>query len=175
MLIQLTDNDLAKMPTILRENFLGWLQSLNSGFSSTQLEQREDTRTTSDRLELVKSSSASGNDNVTRAEQQDKKDRSHIRLSQLFDEGLTRTGMSVRVRLTQDRAKEVGRDYLNSLTISATGTIFHEGQEFDKVSPLAGKLNGCTLNGWEYLEVKKDGEWIKFDSLRQQLRQEDKN
>lgn len=67
---------------------------------------------------------------------------------------------------------------LCSLNVSLspmTGTIFHERQEFDKVSPLAGKLNGSTLNGWEYLEVKKDGEWIKFDTLRQQLRQEDKN
>jgi hypothetical protein len=175
MLIQLTDNDLAKMPTILRANFLGWLQSIDSGFSSAQLTQRNDPRTTSDRLELVQSSSASGNDDISSASQRDKKDRSHIRLSQLFDEGLTRAGMSVRVRLTQERAKEVGRDYLNSLTISATGTIFHEGQVFDKVSPLAGKLNGCTLNGWEYLEVKKDGEWIKFDTLRQQLRKEDGN
>jgi hypothetical protein len=175
MLIQLTDNDLAKMPTMLRESFLGWLQSLNSGSNPAELEQKEDYRTTSDSLESVESSNGASNSDDFRAEQRGKKDRSHVRLSQLFDEGLTRAGMSVRVRLTRDRAKEIGRDYLNSLTISATGTIFHEGQEFDKVSPLAGKLNGCTLNGWEYLEVKKDGEWIAFDVLRRQLRQEDGN
>ncbi len=175
MNIQLNDNDLAKMPATLCEELLGWLQSLNTSFSPARLEQPHEDRTTVDLLDLAQSSSASSNDNVFVIEGRNRKDRSHIRLSQLFDEGLTRTGMSVRVRLTQDRAKEIGRDYLNSLTISATGTIFHEGQEFDKVSPLAGKLNDSTLNGWEYLEVKKDGEWIKFDTLRQQLRQEDKN
>lgn len=166
MLIQLADDDLAKMPTILRESFLGWLQSLNSGFNPAEFEQKGDNRTTSDSPESVEPSNS---DNF-RAEQRGKRDRSHVHLSQLFDEGLTRAGMSVRVRLTRDRAKEIGRDYLNSLTISATGKIFHEGQEFDKVSPLAGKLNGCTLNGWEYLEVKKDGEWVKFDTLRRRLR-----
>ncbi len=175
MIIQLSREDLGKMPPALRHDFLGWMQSVSTSCSSAELKQVDEDRVPSELLDLAESSNVSGNDDVPKGEGQDKRDRSHVRLSQLFDEGLTRAGMSVRVRLTQDRAKEVGRDYLNSLTISATGTIFHEGQEFDKVSPLAGKLNGCTLNGWEYLEVKKDGEWIKFDTLRQQLRQEDKN
>jgi hypothetical protein len=175
MIIQLNREDLGKMPPALRDEFLGWMQSASTSCSSTELKQVDEDRAPSELLDLAESSNVSGNDEVLKGEGQDKRDRSHVRLSQLFDEGLTRTGMSVRVRLKQDRAKEIGRDYLNSLTISATGTIFHEGQEFDKVSPLAGKLNDCTLNGWEYLEVKKDGEWIKFDTLRQHLRQEDKN
>ncbi|WP_373540351.1 hypothetical protein [Chamaesiphon sp.] len=162
------------MPPALRHEFLGWMQSASTSCSLVELQQVDEDRTPSDLVDLAESSKVSRND-VLKGEGQDKRDRSHVRLSQLFDEGLTRAGMSVRVRLTQDRAKEVGRDYLNSLTISATGTIFHEGQVFDKVSPLAGKLNGCTLNGWEYLEVKKDGEWIKFDTLRRQLRQENGN
>jgi len=79
--------------------------------------------------------------------------------------------MSLRARLKRDRAKEIGRDYLNSLVISSRGTVVFEDEEFDKPSPLATRLNGSSANGWEYLEVKREGEWVRLEVLRQQVRQ----
>ncbi|KJH69559.1 hypothetical protein UH38_23090 [Aliterella atlantica CENA595] len=74
--------------------------------------------------------------------------------------------MSVRVKLKRDLAKKLGREYINSLEISSTGTIVCDGQEFDKPSPLTGKINGSSCNGWEYIEIKKDGCWVRLEELR---------
>jgi hypothetical protein len=100
-----------------------------------------------------------------------KTDRSHIKLTQLFDAGIIKPKMTVRVKLTRDRVKQLGREYINGLEISPKGTIIYQGEEFNKVSPLATAVNGTsnTLNGWEYLEVKKDGQWISLDDLRKPL------
>ncbi|PMB45488.1 hypothetical protein CEN41_08040 [Fischerella thermalis CCMEE 5330] len=64
-------------------------------------------------------------------------------------------------------AKKLQRDYINGLEISAKGTIFYKGEEFDKPSPLAVKVYGPGANGWEYIEVKKNDQWIRLEELRQ--------
>ncbi|PMB02181.1 hypothetical protein CEN49_26220 [Fischerella thermalis CCMEE 5273] len=43
----------------------------------------------------------------------------------------------------------------------------YKGEEFDKPSPLAAKVNGGAANGWEYIEVKKNDQWIRLEELRQ--------
>lgn len=90
----------------------------------------------------------------------------HVKLTQLLDTGITKRGMSVRVKLKRDLAKKLGREYINNLEISPTGTIVYDGQGFDKPSPLAGKINGSSCNGWEYIEVKKDCCWVRLEELR---------
>ena len=170
MLIQLTDSDLSKMPNVLRKDLLGWLQSMD--LDSSLPAQGDVSLMVMDIAKMEHSNDLDlGSHLATEPENQDKSDRSQIRLSQLFDGGLTRSGMPVRVRLKRERAKEIGRDYINSLTISSKGTLMCEGEEFDKPSPLATKLNGSPVNGWEYLEVKREGEWMRLEVLRQQSRQ----
>jgi len=73
----------------------------------------------------------------------------------------------VRVRLKRDLAQKLGRNYINSLEISIKGTILYDGQDFDKPSPLAEKVNGSSANGWEYIEVKKNDQWICLNELRE--------
>jgi|GEM_PF-7000936 len=100
-----------------------------------------------------------------------KANRTHIRFSYLFDAGITKAGMPVRVQLTKERRKQLGceRNFINGLEISRNGTVIYQGQEYDKVSPLAEAINNCPLNGWQYIEIKKNGDWIKIDNLRQQM------
>jgi sulfur carrier protein ThiS len=156
MRIQLTDSDLAKMPPTLYKNLLRWLhpdlETIAVGESNPLVPKasREHIRSNTDSRE--------------------ERGNTHVLLSQLLDAGITRSGMPVRVRLKRASAKAVGRDYLNGLTISPKGTVIREGEEFDKPSPLATKLNGSPVNGWEYIEIKKDNEWVRLDALRQQVR-----
>lgn len=173
MLVQLTDGDLLKMPTLLRRDLLGWLQSTDSDSSSPVQTTQEDLNLAVMRIATPKHSKALDSENyfALDPEDKDKSDRSQIRLSQLFDSGLTRSGMPVRIRLKREQAKKIGRGYINGLTISPTGTVVDEGENFDKPSPLATKLNSSPANGWEYLEVKRDGEWVRLETLRQQMRQ----
>jgi len=170
MLIQLTDSDLAKMPTTLCENFLEWLQSMNSHSSFIQPTGKQQAAiqilTDVMRLEPPDYSELGRNSCIG-----DEGDRFQVRLSELFDAGLTRSGMPLRVRFKRRNARDTGRDYLHNLAISPRGTVVHNGEEFDKPSPLATKLNGSPVNGWEYVEVKKDGEWVRLDELRQRIRQ----
>ncbi|NJR39361.1 MAG: hypothetical protein HC781_11760 [Leptolyngbyaceae cyanobacterium CSU_1_4] len=171
MLIQLTDSDLSKMPNVLRKDLLGWLQSMDLD-SSLLAQQGDLSLMVMDIAKMEYSNDLDLENHLAfELEDQDKSDCSQIRLSQLFDGGLTRSGMLVRVRLKRERAKKIGRDYINSLTISPRGTVAYGGEEFDKPSPLATKLNGSPANGWEYLEVKREGEWMRLEILRQQLRQ----
>lgn len=164
MLIQLTDSDLAKMPGDLCKDLLKWLQSVNSCSLTGVKKQLQDSS-----LEKIKAGGLEIERRIT-INQEGKREMHHILLSQLFDAGITRSGMPVRVRLTRKQAKASGRDYLNGLTISSRGTVIHDGQEFNKPSPLAAKLNGSAANGWEYIEVKKGNDWIRLDNLRQQIR-----
>jgi hypothetical protein len=150
MLIQLTDSDLARMPGDLYRDLLKFLQSVNSGSLADVKKQPQDAHSA--------------------ISQEEKGGMQHVLLSQLLDAGITRSGMPVRVRLMRKQAKAAGRDYLNGLTISSRGTVIHDGQEFDKPSPLAAKLNGGAANGWEYIEIKKDNDWIRLDNLRKQIR-----
>jgi hypothetical protein len=170
MLIQLTDSDLAKMPGDLCKDLLKWLQSVNSCSLAGVKEQSQDSSLTKVNAEELKQSGLEDMERHIVINQEGKGESHHILLSQLLDAGITRSGMPVRVRLTRKQAKASGRDYLNGLTISSRGTVIHGGQEFDKPSPLAAKLNGCAANGWEYIEVKKGNDWIRLDNLRQQIR-----
>jgi len=97
---------------------------------------------------------------------QEKADHSYVKLTQLFDAGITKRGMPVRVKLKRDVAKKLHREYINGLQMSAKGTIVHNGKEFDKPSPLAAEVNGSAANGWEYIQVKKDDQWVCLDILR---------
>lgn len=172
MLIQLTDSDLSKMPATLYEEFLGWIQSMNLD-SFTQVRSHQyDSGLEATKVVVPGSSEQEELDLYigSNVDSQNGKDSSHILLSQLLDAGITRSGMSVRIRLKRNLAKEIGRDYLNGLTVSPKGTVFYDGKEFDKPSPLASKLNSGSVNGWEYIEIKKDDRWIRLDSLRQLVR-----
>lgn len=92
----------------------------------------------------------------------------HIRLSQLLDAGITQVGMDVRVRLEAEVSKKTGHRYVTKkLKISTKGTVIYNGQEFNKPSPLAQSINESSVNGWEYVEVKKNGQWVCLDELRQ--------
>ena len=167
MLIQLTDSDLARMTPALRGDFLNWIES----GSVTEMSQEHKAAN----LVLLDvepyNNSAVVSNFPTMSEAQYESQRLQIRLSQLFDEGLTKPGMPIRIRLKRDRAKEIGRNYLNNLVISSKGTVVYENEEFDKPSPLATKLNGSPANGWEYIEIKREGKWVRLEVLRQQVRQ----
>ncbi|OKH52741.1 hypothetical protein NIES2101_13880 [Calothrix sp. HK-06] len=78
--------------------------------------------------------------------------------------------MPVRVRLKREVAKILGCNYVNGLDISPKGTIVYKSEEFDKPSPLAAKVNGGGANGWYYVQVKNNGEWISLEELRQNWR-----
>ncbi|MEB3214170.1 MAG: hypothetical protein VKL39_22670 [Leptolyngbyaceae bacterium] len=171
MFIQLTENDLAQMPTPLCEDLLKWLKSMNADPFIQSISPQPSAGLDSIKVEESKHDREAPEGYVSsRADNQEKRMRTHVLLSQLFDAGLTRSGMPVRVRLKRDHAKNIGRDYLNSLTISSKGTVLYDGEEFDKPSPLATKLNGSPVNGWEYIEVKKDNAWLRLENLRQQVR-----
>lgn len=161
--IHLNDSDISQMPELLRTSFLDWLpqylktNTLQPGVPVRQQSSKPETPPTQLTLDLALASQTS----------EDKADNSHVRLSQLCDAGITKPGMPVRVKLKRDLAKKLSRDYINSLEISAKGTIFCNGQEFDKPSPLATKVNGGAANGWEYIEIKKNDQWICLDELRE--------
>lgn len=139
MNIHLTDKDIAQMPESGRTWFLNWLPE--------HLKPKS--------LEFEKPN-----------ESEEEIANFHVRLTQLLDAGITKRGMSVRVKLKRELAKKLGREYINSLEISVKGTIVYDGQEFNKPSPLARKINGSSCNGWEYIEVKKDGCWVRLEELR---------
>lgn len=139
MNIHLTDKDIAQMPEPLHTSFVNWLPE-HLKPKSLDFEQFNEI--------------------------QEDIANFHVKLTQLLDAGITKRGMSVRVKLKRDLTKKLGREYINNLEISPTGTIVHDGQEFDKPSPLAGKINSSSCNGWEYIEIKKDGCWVRLEELR---------
>ncbi|MEG4071445.1 hypothetical protein QUA30_02095 [Microcoleus sp. Pol14C2] len=165
--IHLNDSDISQMPELLRTSFLEWLpKRLNINPSQPdrtavpQQSSKPETLPTQLTLDLALASQISD----------EKADNSHVKLTQLFDAGITKRGMPVRVRLKRDLAKKLGRDYINGLKISVTGTILYDGQDFDKASPLAEKVNRSSANGWEYIEIKKNDQWICLNELRETWR-----
>jgi len=160
--IRLNDSDISQMPELLRTSFLDWLpqylktNTLQPGVAVRQQSSKPETPPTQLTLDLALASQTS----------EEKPDNSHVKLTQLFDAGITKRGMSVRVKLKRNLAKELDRDYINSLEISMKGTIVYDGQDFDKPSPLAEKVNRSSANGWEYIEVKKNDQWICLNELR---------
>lgn len=161
MNIELTGDDLRRMPSTLSAALVNWLQyqGLKTRPPSKPLYQSD-----TEQLPLTP---------VTPEERTQKlyfsSNHAHVRLSQLFDAGFTKTGMAVRVRLKQEVAKERGHHYVTKgLDISSKGTVIYNGQEFDKPSPLAKQVNGSAVNGWEYVEVMTGGGgfvWMSFVKL----------
>lgn len=164
MNIHLTDKDISQMPIQLRNDFLDWLpQHLKASdidFRSQQSVQPPPVEMSPEQLEL--------NFNSVMDE---KGKHSHVTLTQLFDAGITKKGMPVRIKLKREIAKRLRCNYVNSLEVSPKGTIVYKSEEFDKPSPLAVKVNGSgAANGWYYVEVKNNGEWISLEELRQNWR-----
>lgn len=151
MIIQLTENDLKQMPPTLCTELLQWLQPEQARPAEPpDLQMDTSTTSTLDNPVLLHS-----------------EDHTHVRIPQLFDMGLLVESTQVRIRLKRDRAKQLGYSYVTtSIQISSCGTLVYEGEEFDKPSPLAKKVNGGDVNGWEYVEIKRDGQWICLDELR---------
>lgn len=162
MHIHLTDSDISQMSEPLRSYFLDWVPGHLA--KKTQAvkpigQHRREPEATSTPIQLLLP--------LKNPTPEEKANHYHVRLTQLFDAGITKAGMPVRVRLKGDLAKQLGRDYINNLEISHRGTIFYDGQEFDKPSPLATKVNRSPMNGWEYVAVKKNNEWVYLNELRE--------
>jgi hypothetical protein len=151
MIIQLSDSDLEKMPSSLSAGLLQWLQS-----RQTKVFQEDSslpkTEVMPQQLALnvdlaVKNPKASQRYLLSKASQftrirqpqqgfsKEARENSHVRISQLFDIGLLSEKTQIRIRLKQDRAKQVGYSYITSVQISSRGTVIYEGEEFDKPSP----------------------------------------
>lgn len=158
MNIQLSDKDINSMPETLRNSFLEWAFSTGKSKSYPASILSAHKKASIQQLILEFPS------------QVKKEDNSHVRLTQLFDAGITKSGMLVRVRLKRKLANKLGREYFNNLEVSDKGTIIYNGEEFEKPSPLAEKINQSASNGWEYVEVKKNGKWVCLDELRQTWR-----
>ncbi|MGL5080697.1 MAG: hypothetical protein ACRC8A_04355 [Microcoleaceae cyanobacterium] len=159
MIIQLTDQDLQKMPTALCNELLKWLQAPQSRI--IQRPTLEINPPMPNDSEFIQSSK------IEQIDSENSGNHSHVRMSQLFDKGLLTKSTQVRVRLKRDNANHLGYSYVTSgIQISPKGTIIYDGEEFDKSSPLAAKVNGSPVNGWEYIEIKRDGQWICLDELR---------
>jgi hypothetical protein len=156
MIIQLTDNDLEKMPPTLCNELLQWLQSMQGKTAQQPL-----SRCTAEKIpqQLALKIDAS-------MPEQPIPNQSHVRMSQLFDQGLLTESSQVRIRLKRETAKQLGYPYLTGIQVSPKGTLVYEGEEFEKPSPLAAKVNDGGVNGWEYIEIKRDGQWICLDELR---------
>ncbi len=160
--IHLSDSDISQMPEPGRTWFLNWLpeflKTKRSEFDQVPARQQSnEPQVPPSQLVL----------NLETQTPEEKAEHSHVRLTQLFDAGITKRGMPVRVKLKRDAAKKLGRDYTNNLEISGKGTIVFNGQEFDKPSPLAAQVNGSSANGWEYIQVKKNDQWVCLDELRE--------
>ena len=144
--IRLNNDDLNRMPSELYTELLNWLKTDRSQSNQLPTPQRSaEPRANPQQLTLSLESEIQT--------PQEKADHSHVRLTQLFDAGITEKGMAVRVKLKEDVAKKLGRKYVNGLEISGKGTIIFDGQEFDKPSPLATKVNGSSVNGWKCISL----------------------
>lgn len=156
--IYLKDSDLSQMPEQLRSSLFNWLLN-TKGLQSNPapVHQMGEPKLSLTQLDL----------NLDSQTPDEKPEHSHVRLTQLLDAGITKPGIPVRVRLKREVAKKLGRNYINGLEISPKGTIVCNGQEFDKPSPLAAKVNDSSVNGWEYIEVKNNDQWVCLDELRE--------
>lgn len=166
MNISLTEDDLSQMPHMLRASLLSWQMSKMSAVGQTNVRRGSPKpKETVNQLSLQ----LEPKNQVLESE----RNHAHVTLTQLYDAGITKRGMAIRVKLKQEQARQLRRDYINSLEISNRGTIICEGKEFNKLSPLAKKVNGSSVNGWEYVEAKVDGQWVQLEHLRQIWRQSD--
>lgn len=164
MNISLTEDDLSQMPHTLRASLIHWHTSKMAAVGQTNVRQRSPKfKETVNQLSLQ----IEPKNQVLQSE----RNHAHVTLTQLYDAGITKRGMAIRVKLKQEQASQLRRDYINSLEISEKGTIIYGGKEFNKLSPLAKKVNGSPVNGWDYVEAKIDGQWVSLEHLRQIWRQ----
>lgn len=167
--IHLNENDLTQMPPALRNGLLRWQMTRISAIGQTPIHRHPTKpKETVNQLSLL-------TEPENQVPEHDETNQTHITLTQLFDAGITKAGMPIRVRLKKDIAKKRCRSYINSMEISDRGTIILEGQEYDKPSPLATKINGSNAGGWEYIEVKIYEQWVRLEQLRQSLKQTTSN
>lgn len=163
MQIQLNDSDLEKMPQNLRSSLLGWLEHKN--FRSSHDVGKKAVDGLQKKLHQLALAVETPKLIAQRYE------NSQIRLTQLFDVGITHSGMPLRVKLTKKLGQQLGYRYVTSgLAISQKGTVVYKGNDFDKPSPLVKEVIGSTVNGWEYLEVQRQGNWVCLDELRKTWR-----
>jgi hypothetical protein len=182
MLLQLTDADLEQMPLSLSAALMQWLQSRQTQSSTlpTSLEVMSQQLNLKVGLPISnpknsqqcsfsfgKTSQPTHINESPRVLSKDSYEHSHVRIAQLFDMGLLSEKTQIRIRLKQDKAKLTGYSYVTSVQISSRGTVIYDGEEFDKPSPIAAKVNGGSVNGWEYIEIKRNGQWICLNELRQ--------
>lgn len=164
MNIELNREDLDQMPPSLATSLLIWVQYQHFKPKKSKTSNHSEQLT----LRLVEPSEPKLKDLALETLPSTKTKHKHVRLSQLLDAGITKTGMTVRVRLKAELARKSGYSYVTKgLQISGKGTVLYDGKEYDKPSPLAEKINGSSVNGWEYVEVKKNGQWVCLDQLRQ--------
>lgn len=164
MNISLTEEDLSQMPPALRTSLVNWQMTKMSATGQKHVSQhRSKPKETINQLSLLP-------EPENRVFEQET-NHTHVTLTKLYDAGITKPGMPIRVKLKRDIAKKRGRSYFNSLEISPRGTVLLEGQEFDKPSPLATKINCSPARGWEYVEIKVNGQWVRLEQLRQTWRQ----
>lgn len=176
MNIELSGEDLRKMPSNLAASLVNWLhyERLKPAMTTSNSQCKSDIEQLS--LALVSSNPDEQNSHpFTKSVaavkvfkgHQVSRNHHHIRLTQLFAAGITKARMPVRVKLKQELAKQRGYEYVTKgLSISRKGTVLYENREFDKPSPLATQVNGSSINGWEYVEVMKDGQWVCLNELR---------
>jgi predicted DNA binding CopG/RHH family protein len=181
MIIQITNDDLERMPSSLSVALLQWIQSKRT--KTSQQASSSAREAVPRQLDLSvgmlvadsKKSQPHSVNNVTllastrqpqQDESQDLRENSQVRISQLFDMGLLSEKTQIRVRLKHDKAKQVGYGYAVNVQVSARGTLIYQDEEFDRPSPLATKVNGSAVNGWEYVEIKRNGQWICINELR---------
>lgn len=162
MNVYLDEQDINQMPEPGRTWFLNWLPGLlrsrssqsDSKFGFLQVKQPTET---ANQLTL----------NLETQKQWKSIGVSQVTIVHLFDAGILKAGMPVRVRLKRNLEKSLGHSYVDGLQISSTGTVLFQGKAFNKPSPLATEVNRSPSGGWEYVEVKKNGQWMRLDELRE--------
>ncbi|HEY9796587.1 MAG TPA: hypothetical protein V6D30_13170 [Leptolyngbyaceae cyanobacterium] len=164
MNISLTEDDLSQMPSALRTSLLHWQMTKMSAIGQTPVHRHpSQPKEATIQLSLL----TEPENQVPEPETK----HTHVALTQLYDAGITKPGMFIRVRLKKDIARKRGRSYFDNLRISDRGTIIYEGNEFNKPRPLVAKINGTSAPGWDYVEAKVDEVWVRLEQLRQSLRQ----
>ncbi|MBW4651683.1 MAG: hypothetical protein KME20_01280 [Kaiparowitsia implicata GSE-PSE-MK54-09C] len=135
MLLQLSDSDLAQMPPNLSSALVRWLQDGQFKSAIPSQSRKPQLKTDIEQLaltlvDLEKTKQTSKSFSKSVISDQDSVPREklashcHIRLTQLFAAGITKSGMPIRVRLKQELAKKRGHDYVTKgLSISSKGRV----------------------------------------------------
>ncbi len=184
MLIQLTNRDLDQMPTPLCTDLLRWLQGQLPGTNPQTIPSSMLTpampeqlnleinlpmavQTHSPRHNLLSLSQVARDNETQHVSLTDLRGHAHVKISQLFDMGLVAQATQLRVRLKRDKADQRGYNYVTTgIQVSSRGTVIYNEEEFNKPSPLAAKINGSSVNGWKYIQIKRNGRWVSLDELR---------